>query len=169
MRTITASDNGEGNSARKPRSLRDALQSSSSTTTEGSYRAERRGPPPVPAGGGGPGATQYSQQQNHHSISNASRDPAESDLDMTLMRCRSLLKERHDGNIVEMVLRDIVQQGMGVSFDDIAALETAKRLLNEAIVLPLMMPELFTGIRKPWKGVLLFGPPGTGDQLMPHT
>ena len=49
-----------------------------------------------------------------------------------------------------------------MSFDDIAALDTAKRLLNEAIVLPLMMPELFTGIRKPWQGVLLFGPPGTG-------
>lgn len=52
-----------------------------------------------------------------------------------------------------------------MSFDDIAALDTAKRLLNEAVVLPLMMPELFTGIRKPWKGVLLFGPPGTGAEL----
>ena len=48
----------------------------------------------------------------------------------------------------------------------IASLETAKRLLSEAIVLPLVMPEFFTGIRQPWKGVMLFGPPGTGKTLL---
>lgn len=53
-----------------------------------------------------------------------------------------------------------------VSFDDIASLDDAKRLLNEAITLPMLMPEYFTGIREPWRGVLLFGPPGTGKTLL---
>lgn len=34
---------------------------------------------------------------------------------------------------------------------DIAGLKEAKRVLEEAAVLPLIMPEYFTGIRKPFK------------------
>lgn len=71
-----------------------------------------------------------------------------------LIRCASILRERHDRSAVDLVMSDIVQRDMGVKFDDIAALDTAKRLLNEAVVLPLMMPELFTGIREPWKVVI---------------
>ena len=35
--------------------------------------------------------------------------------------------------------------------DDIAELHEAKKLLNEAVVLPLWMPDFFKGIRRPWK------------------
>jgi len=35
--------------------------------------------------------------------------------------------------------------------DDIADLEDAKKLLQEAVVLPLVVPEVFRGIRRPWK------------------
>ena len=47
-----------------------------------------------------------------------------------------------------------------ITFDDIAGLEDAKVLLKEAIVLPLQYPHLFSGKRKPWRSVLLYGPPG---------
>ena len=71
-----------------------------------------------------------------------------------------------DPHIVAELERDILDRELGVTFDDIASLEDAKALLNEAVVLPLIIPEFFTGIREPWKGVLLYGPPGTGKTLL---
>ena len=49
---------------------------------------------------------------------------------------------------------------------DIAGCGEAKRLLEEAVVLPMLIPDFFTGIRRPWKGVLMVGPPGTGKTLL---
>lgn len=37
------------------------------------------------------------------------------------------------------------------SRDDIADLEDAKKLLREAVVLPMWMPDFFKGLRRPWK------------------
>lgn len=39
--------------------------------------------------------------------------------------------------------------------DNIADLEEAKKLLKEAVVLPMWMPAFFKGIRRPWKVLLL--------------
>ncbi|CAD7704545.1 unnamed protein product [Ostreobium quekettii] len=69
-------------------------------------------------------------------------------------------------HLVKMIEMDILESDLGVLFDDIASLDNAKRLLDEAVTLPLIMPEFFTGIREPWRGVLLFGPPGTGKTLL---
>ncbi|KAJ1450777.1 P-loop containing nucleoside triphosphate hydrolase protein [Pelagophyceae sp. CCMP2097] len=71
-----------------------------------------------------------------------------------------------DVELIEAVERDIVEDGVRVTWDDIAELKEAKQLLQEAVVLPLWMPDFFQGIRRPWKGVLMFGPPGTGKTLL---
>ena len=71
-----------------------------------------------------------------------------------------------DLELIEAIERDIVESKVNVSWDSIAGLGEAKHLLQEAVVLPLWMPEYFKGIRRPWKGVLMFGPPGTGKTML---
>ena len=56
----------------------------------------------------------------------------------------------------------IVMETPNIKWSDVAGLDLAKEALNEAVVLPIKFPHLFTGKRKPWRGILLFGPPGTG-------
>ena len=53
-----------------------------------------------------------------------------------------------------------------VRWNEVAGLENAKAALQEAAVLPIRFPSLFTGERKPWRGILLYGPPGTGKSRL---
>eukprot|EP01029_Cantina_marsupialis_P024909 TRINITY_DN651_c0_g1_i1.p1 TRINITY_DN651_c0_g1~~TRINITY_DN651_c0_g1_i1.p1 ORF type:complete len:456 (+),score=207.02 TRINITY_DN651_c0_g1_i1:75-1442(+) len=60
----------------------------------------------------------------------------------------------------------IVATKPNVKWDDVAGLEGAKEALKEAVILPTQFPQLFTGKRRPWKGILLYGPPGTGKSYL---
>ena len=71
-----------------------------------------------------------------------------------------------DPSLTEDLSNEIVSQNPGVSWRDIAGLDDAKSLLQEAVVLPLIMPDFFRGIRRPWKGILMIGPPGTGKTML---
>merc|ERR1712166_889657 len=65
-----------------------------------------------------------------------------------------------------MGTREIYKDSPDVRFDDVFAADGTKRLLREAVVLPLRFPGLFKGLLTPWRGVLLFGPPGTGKTML---
>ncbi|CAF0995844.1 unnamed protein product [Rotaria sordida] len=69
-------------------------------------------------------------------------------------------------DLVEGLERDIVQKDPNVRWVDVAGCTGAKKLLQEAVVLPRYIPDFFKGIRRPWKGILLFGPPGTGKTML---
>eukprot|EP00268_Persea_americana_P053828 TRINITY_DN6125_c0_g1_i22.p1 TRINITY_DN6125_c0_g1~~TRINITY_DN6125_c0_g1_i22.p1 ORF type:complete len:500 (-),score=101.89 TRINITY_DN6125_c0_g1_i22:352-1851(-) len=69
----------------------------------------------------------------------------------------------------ERLLADVIPASdFGVTFDDIGALEYVKDTLRELVMLPLQRPELFCKgqLTKPCKGILLFGPPGTGKTML---
>ncbi|KAK1588945.1 hypothetical protein Q3G72_028903 [Acer saccharum] len=56
---------------------------------------------------------------------------------------------------------------INVTFADIGALEEIKENLQELVMLPLRRPDLFQGgLLKPCRGILLFGPPGTGKTML---
>ncbi|XP_030480928.2 uncharacterized protein LOC115697898 isoform X2 [Cannabis sativa] len=69
-------------------------------------------------------------------------------------------------SLAESICRDIVRGTQDVTWDSIKGLENAKRLLKEAVVMPIKYPKYFTGLLSPWKGILLFGPPGTGKTML---
>ncbi|XP_042430850.1 katanin p60 ATPase-containing subunit A-like 2 [Zingiber officinale] len=68
--------------------------------------------------------------------------------------------------LAETLCRDIVRGNPDVKWESIKGLEDAKRLLKEAVVMPIKYPKYFKGLLSPWKGILLFGPPGTGKTML---
>jgi len=62
----------------------------------------------------------------------------------------------------------IFPENIGVTYDQIGGLDDVKELLRQSITYPLKYPSLYSeGIaRESCKGVLLFGPPGTGKTML---
>lgn len=72
------------------------------------------------------------------------------------------------GDLTSIIARDIFTENTGVTWEDIVGLDGCKRVLKEAVVMPLKFPKLFQNkkLLRPWRGVLLHGPPGTGKTLL---
>lgn len=71
-----------------------------------------------------------------------------------------------DQKLINSIRGTILMEKPDISWEDIAGLPEPKQALREAVVLPVLYPELFKGARKPWTGILLLGPPGTGKTML---
>ena len=84
-------------------------------------------------------------------------------------RKQSLASVKTDNAFEKKLLAEVIPpEEASLSFSDIGALDDVKDKLREIVMLPLQRPELFRkgNLARPTKGVLLFGPPGTGKTML---
>ncbi|KAJ6099498.1 hypothetical protein N7467_001033 [Penicillium canescens] len=124
--------------------------------------ATRRKPPPVKRRETPPSSDPESSEK---SSENEAEDEDEEEND-DLAKIMNKLPKGVDPQSAKQILNDIVVRGDEVHWDDIAGLEGAKKALKEAVVYPFLRPDLFSGLREPARGMLLFGPPGTGKTML---
>jgi ATP-dependent 26S proteasome regulatory subunit len=75
---------------------------------------------------------------------------------------------QHASELRQQVLADFYVEPstlQSTTWNDIAGLDHVKMQLQEAAILPLIRPDLYTGLRKS-QNVLLWGPPGTGKTML---
>ena len=122
--------------------------------------------------GGAGGHGQRRKENGDEDDANDANDANESDGEAWEERQRVLKPPPSFSGSVELrdlartISRDIYTSNPDVRFRDVSGLDEAKRLLREAVVMPVKFPQFFHGLLRPWRGILLYGPPGTGKTML---
>jgi ATP-dependent 26S proteasome regulatory subunit len=77
-------------------------------------------------------------------------------------------KEVKKDEMTQLIFSDIYVDSATLTtrWSDVVGLQRAKQALQEAVILPMLRPDLYTNLRSPPRAVLLYGPPGTGKTLI---
>ena len=104
-------------------------------------------------------------QQNYNNNQNVNNNNTNSNKN-TNSNAKKDDKSIVTNDLRDKILAEIVESKPDVKFDDVVGLVEAKQILKEIIIIPNLRPDLFTGLRAPPRGLLLFGPPGTGKTMI---
>ncbi|KAL9598788.1 MAG: hypothetical protein Q9219_004286 [cf. Caloplaca sp. 3 TL-2023] len=136
----------------------DEVKSSGVKTEKGARKAARKGrTSPILDGGPSKDASKRNESPE--------KEPA-NEWEARVQRIKKNLPKGVDENAAKQIFNEIVVSGDEVHWDDVAGLDVAKKALKEAVVYPFLRPDLFMGLREPARGMLLFGPPGTGKTML---
>ncbi|KAM3364093.1 ATPase family AAA domain-containing protein FIGL1 [Capsicum galapagoense] len=113
---------------------------------------------------------------NVGNVTSRNAGKGEDSLDDSTRRCLEMLvgpdgelpeKLRNiEPRLIEHISNEIMHRDPNVRWNDIAGLEHAKKCVTEMVIWPLLRPDIFKGCRSPGRGLLLFGPPGTGKTMI---
>ncbi|CAF0943201.1 unnamed protein product [Didymodactylos carnosus] len=70
--------------------------------------------------------------------------------------------EEHEKHLVEELKKEMLHRNQKSHI----GCELAKKVIREVLVLPAIFPNFFKGIRRPWKSILVYGPPSTGKTML---